>query len=221
MYADSLESALRNLEGAHQQLETARNTLAARENDILDLKVQGRNLKKGMVSVCQSHPHPSLFPKLIFSQDTAMSHYNAMARELDDMKDSHANCSQGKRSFLSSIFRSASGSKIRELQGALSKAQIDLETIRERWQNSHHGLVCTEIVLREQRECMKVRISALRHTRDELAVVRGQLRGTERELEARKASLDVLRQNNRDLMLEIACLKHRTAERMSARNFTV
>lgn len=78
----------------------------------------------------------------------------------------------------------------------------------------------TEAVLREQRHVMKVKIRALQHTQDELVGVRKKLRVLERVLEDEKVSIEVLRQNNRDLALEIKFLRH---EKMHgpARNFTV
>lgn len=78
----------------------------------------------------------------------------------------------------------------------------------------------TEAVLREQRERMKVKIRALQHTQDELVGVRKKLRVLERVLEDEKKSIEVLRQNNRDLALEIKFLRHGKMHG-PARNFTV
>jgi hypothetical protein len=78
----------------------------------------------------------------------------------------------------------------------------------------------TEIVLEKQRVYMKVKTDVLQRTQGELVAVRRKLEVTERALQDRKVALEVLRQNNRDLMLEMKCLRHRTTAH-GKRNITV
>ncbi|CZT25094.1 uncharacterized protein RCC_10823 [Ramularia collo-cygni] len=196
LFADHLESAWRNLEAAQQELQHTRESLADKEHDVHNLNIQVSNLQRGL--------------------DTALHQHNAMARELSDLKAYHTTHKPLKRcSLLTNLFfhSSSSKSKIHHLENRLHRAQTDIQILHDRWRSTHHSLTRTEDVLEEQRECMKVRIIALKHTQMELGAVRGKLQTAERMLEDRKAVLEVLRQSNRDLALEIAYLKRRGAGR--------
>lgn len=150
-----------------------------------------------------------------------MHHHQAMARELEDMKKEHFDCRLPSGSRFTNFFCSATRAKVRELEKALDRANSDGLAMQERWHTTHRYLERTELVLQEQRDYMKAKIDALHHTNRKFAAVRGKLKATERVLKDRETSNAVLRQNNRDLLLEITCLRHRTPHPTSIRNFTV
>lgn len=56
-------------------------------------------------------------------------------------------------------------------------------------------------------------VEATQMAEREVYVVHERLKMTERELKQRRTSLTVVRQSNNDLMVEIACLKHRLADK--------
>ncbi|KAK4502326.1 hypothetical protein PRZ48_005751 [Zasmidium cellare] len=64
-------------------------------------------------------------------------------------------------------------------------------------------------------------IAATQLAEREVFVMHERLRMTERELKMRKTSLEVVRQNNRDLGAEIACLKHRLVDQAKDVRWTV
>lgn len=147
-----------------------------------------------------------------------------MARELSDLKASHTSVqctTHSKRSCFKTLFRSASKAQIRDLQRSLSRAESEIDLLQERWRSTRRCLIRTEDVLEEQRECMKVRIIALKHTQIELGAVRGKVQDMERMLGERKDLNEVLRERNRDLVVEIAALRHRAVVKDGKRNITI
>jgi chromosome segregation ATPase len=152
-------------------------------------------------------------------QDVALLRYNAIARELQDLKKQYADHSSrhNRCSFIDRFFCRA---RIRELRRDLANAKDDAQGLYEKWRTTNRDLMRTEIVLEKQRVYMKVKTDVLQRTQGELVAVRRKLEVTERALQDRKVALEVLRQNNRDLMLEMKCLRHRTTAH-GKRNITV
>lgn len=199
--SDRLESHERNQQATVLELQGLQREIARYEQQS---QVSSRKIQS--LLKCRKHRHCRLREQVVHlteklqTTERKLSHLAQATRFQDSLFTTETHALRQSNSNLHS-----QNQKLETLAQDLQSQVQDLQTSNERL-----GAYIQDL---ESQRSSEEDIAATQMAEREVYVVHERLRSCERELGMRRVSLEVVRQSNRDLSAEIACLKGRLRER--------
>jgi hypothetical protein len=200
----SRERFVDRLEATTQDLSLTAEKLHLVQQELLIREEQAAHLRRQLCSLDNTH-------------NGALRTLTAAAAELEMLKAEHASCGclagLWRRTPLLKRYRIELKAKAEGLEAALKTSRRDVRNMHERFRVQELELVrLAKMVEVERREAQSAHQAQLEEN-EAAAALMAHLRHTEAALSTEREVADGIRQHNRDLQLEIACLKHRVSTR--------